>query len=303
MSSRSLAAARSRRSGDPVPPVSGNRPITSIGSVAQQMPSSNNVRVQQQQPQQQYQQPQQQYQQQQQPYQQQQQPYQQQQQQQPYQQQQQQQQPKQQQPMPFTKLSVSDAVGLITLRLGRVEQWIIETNHENEQEDQRISNDISGIPENHKVIDTSVLTSIVNRLDSLETTTSLIGDVKTMTDQIKRISDDVSKHTNELSKNTEAIFRFNRELVETKDILKSFMIKYDLFTADIATNFSDYESALTDIEKRLPIVKEEEEEEEGKEGKEGKEEGTQIDTTDTIADNNNNNIVMNMEDLKNISIF
>ena len=294
MSSRSLAAARSRRSGDPVPPVSGNRPITSIGSVAQQMPSSNNVRVQQQQPQQQYQQPQQQYQQPQQQYQQQQQP---------YQQQQQQQQPKQQQPMPFTKLSVSDAVGLITLRLGRVEQWIIETNHENEQEDQRISNDISGIPENHKVIDTSVLTSIVNRLDSLETTTSLIGDVKTMTDQIKRISDDVSKHTNELSKNTEAIFRFNRELVETKDILKSFMIKYDLFTADIATNFSDYESALTDIEKRLPIVKEEEEEEEGKEGKEGKEEGTQIDTTDTIADNNNNNIVMNMEDLKNISIF
>ena len=42
MSSRSLAAARARRSGDNPPPVSGNRPITSIGSqaaFAQQMPS------------------------------------------------------------------------------------------------------------------------------------------------------------------------------------------------------------------------------------------------------------------------
>jgi len=35
MSSRSLAAARSRRAGDNIPPpVSGNRPVTSIGSQA-----------------------------------------------------------------------------------------------------------------------------------------------------------------------------------------------------------------------------------------------------------------------------
>ena len=34
MSSRSLAAARARRAGENAPPVSGNRPITSIGSQA-----------------------------------------------------------------------------------------------------------------------------------------------------------------------------------------------------------------------------------------------------------------------------
>jgi hypothetical protein len=57
MSSRSLAAARSRRAGENAPPVSGNRPITSIGSqaaFAQQMPPNmgynmppppNNVRT------------------------------------------------------------------------------------------------------------------------------------------------------------------------------------------------------------------------------------------------------------------
>ena len=66
------------------------------------------------------------------------------------------------------------------------------------------------------------------------------------------MSDDVSKHTIELAKNTEQVFRFNRELIETKDILKSFMVKYDMFTQETAQNFSDYEVALGDLEKRLP---------------------------------------------------
>ena len=66
MSSRSLAAARARRAGDAAPPVSGNRPGTSIGSSAafSNMPQPpTNVRVarapqyqQQQMPPQQYQQ-------------------------------------------------------------------------------------------------------------------------------------------------------------------------------------------------------------------------------------------------------
>ena len=67
MSSRSLAAARARRAGDAAPPVSGNRPGTSIGSSAafSNMPQPpNNVRVaRQQQPQQYQQMPPQQYQQ------------------------------------------------------------------------------------------------------------------------------------------------------------------------------------------------------------------------------------------------
>ena len=48
MSSRSLAAARARRAGDAAPPVSGNRPGTSIGSSAafSNMPQPpTNVRV------------------------------------------------------------------------------------------------------------------------------------------------------------------------------------------------------------------------------------------------------------------
>jgi hypothetical protein len=257
MSSRSLAAARARRAGENAPPVSGNRPVTSIGSqaaFAQQMPSNmgynmppppNNVRTTRpmQQPPQQLGKslPQQ------------------------YQQFYEQPQPQQQQQSngsPFQKLSVSDAIGLITLRLGRVEQWIIETDHEEESKPSS-STDLSGIPDNHKIIDNSVLNSIINRLNSLEKngtinstsqpeeTNNLSEEIKTLNEQFKRMGEDVSKHTIELAKNTEQVFRFNRELTETKDILKSFMVKYDMFATEVTQNFTDYETALGELEKRL----------------------------------------------------
>lgn len=290
MSSRSLAAARARRAGDPVPPVSGNRPVTSIGSqaaFAQQLPSNmnynmppppNNVRTAkglQQQPQMNKQVPQQ------------------------YQQfYDQQQQPNS---LPFQKLSISDAIGLITLRLGRVEQWIIETDHEEESKTAN-STDFSGLPDNHKIIDNSVLTSIVNRLNSLEKNTTgssseenvkLSEDIVTLNEQFKRMSDDVSKHTIELSKNTEQVFRFNRELTETKDILKTFMVKYDMFAQEITQNFNDYENAIADLEKRVINHSEEQIEEQIEEDQlEDMDITTQTKDDDDANDNEDNDIIV-----------
>jgi len=289
MSSRSLAAARARRAGDNAPPVSGNRPITSIGSQAafaqppsgmsyNMPPPPNNVRTAKaiQPPVQQDKVPPKQYQQ-------------------FYEQQQQ-----SQNNLPFQKLSISDAIGLITLRLGRVEQWIIETDHE-EDTKQFVSGDVSGIPSNHKVIDNSVLTSIINRLDSLEKNgtsssseefTRLSQEVKTLNELFKRMGDDFSKHTIEIAKNTEQVFRFNRELTETKDILKTFMVKYDMFAQTTTQNFSDYEIALSDLEKRLPTELEDIQDSSEKEQEDG------IGTN--INDNNGeNNIIMSV-DLKNM---
>jgi hypothetical protein len=299
MSSRSLAAARARRAGENAPPVSGNRPITSIGSqaaFAQQMPPGvgyntppppNNVRTARsmQNPATPVKQPPQQYQQ-------------------FYDKQQQQQ---SQNGLPFSKLSISDAIGLITLRLGRVEQWIIETDQEDGSR-QFGTGETSGIPDNHRVIDSSVLTSIIHRLDSIEKNGSgtasgdssseevkkLIEDVKTLTEQFKRMGDDVAKHTIELAKNTEQVFRFNRELTETKDILKSFMVKYDMFAQQTTQNFSDYELALSDLEKRLPAEPENSEENLGEQ--EGTPIGTSINDIDTA---DGENIIMSV-DLKNL---
>lgn len=275
MSSQSLSAARARRAGENKPPISGNRPVTSIGShaaFAQQMPPGmgynmppppNNVRVAKaiQPPQRQMQQQQQQ-QQRQAPPQQRQPP------QQSYQHHQQQyEEPPSVQPLPFNKLSISDAIGLITLRLGRVEQWIIDTEHET-----TTPSADAAVPNGHTIIDNAVFTTMIHRLDSLEKTgvgsnksediAKLIEDVKLLSDQFKRMSDDLNRQNIELAKNTEQVFKFNRELVETKDILKSFMVKYDMFTEEISArlsdhelNMSDYEVALSDLESKI-LVKE-----------------------------------------------
>jgi hypothetical protein len=298
MSSRSLAAARSRRAGENAPPVSGNRPITSIGSqaaFAQQMPPNmgynmppppNNVRTNRapQQPNgkannkyyQQYDQSQ-------------------------------QQQQQQQNSLPFQKLSISDAIGLITLRLGRVEQWIIESD--NDESNENSSYDKSGIPENHKIIDNSVFNSIINRLNSLEKTNITsqtdennnknIEEIKEFKEQIKNIGDVVSKHTIELSKYNEQIFKFNRELTETKDILKSFMIKYDSFADETSQNLKDYETALVDLEKRIiQETNDELKEEENEKEEEEEEEEEEEDNNNTISSTDLKNIIK--KELSNI---
>ena len=105
------------------------------------------------------------------------------------------------------------------------------------------------------------------------------------------MGDDVSKHTLELAKCSEQVFRFNRELTETKDILKSFMVKYDMFAQETTQNFSDYELALSDLEKRLPA-----DPEQSQESQEQVEEQTGTSINDIDGDNN---VIMSV-DLKNM---
>lgn len=183
-SSRSIAAARSRRAGESQPPVSGGRPVTSIAShsafVQQQMPPPpNNVRVAKA----------------------------------PIQQQQ------QQGGLPFTKLTISDAIGLVTLRLGRVEQFIIDF----ENGELKTHNTNSSVPENSRVVDNSVLTTIVNRLDALEKKEGLAGSFASL----------------------------EKELKDTKDLLSHLLFKFELFTKETGEKFGDFEGAISEIEKGL----------------------------------------------------
>jgi hypothetical protein len=200
-SSRSIAAARSRRAGESQPPVSGGRPGTSIAShsafVPQQMqPPSNNVRVGKA----------------------------------PINQQQ----PQQMQPpsngLPFTKLSISDAIGLITLRLGRVEQFVIDyENGEIATGPQSEEN----IPKNSKIIDNSVLANIINRLDALE-------------------KKEPSTSSNSFSNvNNEQISKIEKDLKETKDLLAHMLFKFELFSKETNNKFNDFEGAITEIEKNM----------------------------------------------------
>jgi hypothetical protein len=195
-SSRSIAAARSRRAGESQPPVSGGRPVTSIAShsafVQQQMPPppQNNVRVAK------------------------------------APMQQQQQQMPQQGASPFTKLSISDAIGLVTLRLGRVEQFIIDFEN-GEIEGHHPNSGGPSIPENSKIVDNSVLTTIVNRLDALE------------------------KRDGSSTSITSSIASLEKEMKEAKDLLSHLLFKYELFTKETNEKFGDFEGAISEIEKSL----------------------------------------------------
>jgi len=227
-SSRSIAAARARRSNEPAPPVNGSRPVTSIGSqsaFANMPPPPSNIRLARGQappPQQMYQQM-------------------------PPQQQMQQQQ--QAQGLPFTKLSISDAIGLVTLRLGRVEQFIID--YENGEHSQ------NSIPDNSKIIDTSVLTSIINRLDSLEKRELSNGNAENMlkiSEEIDIIKRQFIKLNEDITKNNEKLFKLDRDLIETKDLLRSLLFKVDTHIQETNDKFVDYEYAIAEIEKNISLT-------------------------------------------------
>lgn len=199
-SSRSIAAARSRRAGESQPPVSGGRPGTSIAShsafVPQQMqPPSNNVRVAKA----------------------------------PIQQPSLQQQAPPTNGLPFNKLSISDAIGLITLRLGRVEQFVID--YENSEISPNTQSGIN-IPNNSKIIDNSVLSNIISRLDTLE-------------------KKDPSAVSNSSTANNEQISKIEKDLKETKDLLSHMLFKFELFSKETNDKFNDFECAISAIEKNI----------------------------------------------------
>jgi len=197
-SSRSIAAARSRRAGESQPPVSGGRPGTSIASHSafsqQQMPQPpNNVRVAKAPPPMQQQMP--------------------------------------QNGLPFNKLSISDAIGLVTLRLGRVEQFLIDfENGDN------MKSSGSNIPENSKIIDNSVLTTIINRLDALEKKDPSSFNAGSFASSFASL---------------EQVAKMEKDLKESKDLLSHLIFKLELFSKETNERFVDFEGAIADIEKNL----------------------------------------------------
>ena len=128
--------------------------------------------------------------------------------------------------LPFSKLTVSDAIGLITLRLGRVEQFILESENSN--------NDLSSktnIPENSRLIDNSVLTSIINRLDSLE-----------------------KKEINGSTGLNEQILKLDKEVKETKSLLVSLLVKFETHVKETTEKFGDFDLAISEIEKSIQPI-------------------------------------------------
>ena len=219
-SSRSIAAARARRSNEQTPPMSGTRPGTSIGSHAafvpqtQQYQQPTNVRLARAP-------------------------------------QMQQQMPPQMQPnngLPFNKLSISDAIGLITLRLGRVEQFIIDLEIEQNSGNGSINNASFSIPDNSKIIDTSVLNNIVSRLDSLEK-----KDNTGYGAEILKISEEFSNIRIEVQQLNEKIQNQTNETTEIKELITDIKETLTQHIQDTTEKFTDYECAISELEKNIQM--------------------------------------------------
>jgi len=171
-SSRSIAAARNRRSGDTSQQQQQqqqiSRPGTSIASQAALQGGGNNRRLQSQQTQQPLQQP---------------------------------------QVLPAqpsrVKLSISDAIGLITLRLGRVEQILID------QEGAALNGGSLSIPDGTQLVDKSVFNSIINRLEAAETkgkiTTTYEETIQRLEKELKDLREAHLKHEAAVKKSFEDV--------------------------------------------------------------------------------------------------
>ena len=126
------------------------------------------------------------------------------------------------------KMNISDAIGLITLRLGKVEQFIIELENVILPSLRGQANNVS---ENTQPIDRSVINSVINRLDSLEKS------------QKEFSSMNVSNN-----KDNSEITRFDKEIRDIKDALMVQIVKYDKFSDTMDQKIADINQRLTDID-------------------------------------------------------
>lgn len=205
-SSRSIAAARQKRAGEQSQPMNNSRPITSISSSSsfaqqyqqpmgggQNIPvGSKNPRIAQAQSrgqEQKYQNSQ------------------------------------QQQP---TKISVSNAVGLITLRLGKLEQ-IVNDMHSEEGFMNNTNGSDSNIPSNMKIISDEVFENIVTRINLLE---SKLLNSKNMDSHIEKL---------------------DKEMAEMKGVLANIHNSLSIFINETNEKFIDIETALALIEENAQI--------------------------------------------------
>jgi hypothetical protein len=142
------------------------------------------------------------------------------------------QQQQQQQFKPTPKLSVSDAMALVSLRLGRVETFInamptLDQLHQSNTSDQEQNYD-----SNTRIVDEAVFTSIVSRLDKVEknpTTSSL--DNTLMDDKFNSINSEIVK-VNSVSLLLDSV---KTEVELTKTLLSDFQNNIQLINKRLDT--------------------------------------------------------------------
>jgi hypothetical protein len=121
------------------------------------------------------------------------------------------------------KISISDAIGLITIRLGRVEQYM-----QNSQENDAPS--FSNNSENLQLIDKEVISNLTDRIYTLENKPSPAINTTQLTNQIATLE---------------------KEIKYLKELLENQNSKLDNFVSETEQKFSDIDLAFADLEQQI----------------------------------------------------
>jgi CII-binding regulator of phage lambda lysogenization HflD len=133
-------------------------------------------------------------------------------------------------PEQISKISFSDAVGLITLRLSRLETIVNETNEDGSFKTNDTESNINVIPPNMKLITDEIFENIVNRINLLESKMITFGA------QIENIM---------------------KEMVEVKSVTIENNFTLTTFVNETNEKFVVYENALSELENNLQPASEE----------------------------------------------
>jgi hypothetical protein len=134
------------------------------------------------------------------------------------------------------KLSVSDAIGLITLRLGRVEQ-IMQTMPVD-----GVSSAISGLDGNARIVDDTVFLNIVQRIEAIEKNQQQVRqELQTITKKIETApkNSNVEKLSKEISEIKNSLLQLQTFTMQTNQRLSEMVLKEpSVVTPELSVNDS-----------------------------------------------------------------
>jgi hypothetical protein len=131
-------------------------------------------------------------------------------------------------PIALNKISVSDAIGLITIRLGRVEQFIQNLDEQ-------------GVSENENQIDKDLMNTLTERIYNLEN---------------KPLLNNNNNNNLNVDSLKNQIASLEKELFNLKEFLKTHNSKLEGFISETEQKFLDVDAAFVELEKNEQIVNE-----------------------------------------------
>jgi len=135
-----------------------------------------------------------------------------------------------QQPQTATKpqISISDAIGLVSLRLGRLEQFMYKINHEGIPSDDDLNLGV-----NDRIIDEDVFRSIVSRIEKLEqntnnqSTTSNAPQISDSHPIVKELNNKITAQQLSIYELKDMILKMQNFAMETSTSLKGLIEQYE----------------------------------------------------------------------------